>query len=177
MAAENIKQPSSEAEIKELHNILRHDPHRYLDIVNSWIEADPSDVEAYFDRHFAWMELGQPWRAIEDMNRVIGAQGNQIEFITRGEIYRELGDHARALEDFARGEAIDPAEWEAHQVTLLYQADSHAKVGDLGAALACCARLQDDFWTPGLSGAPAGGKAEIAAALRDIAAEAVRKKT
>jgi tetratricopeptide (TPR) repeat protein len=177
MAADKMKQPSTEAELKEFHNILKHAPHRYLDIVNAWIEEDPSNIEAYFDRHFAWMRLGQPLRAIEDMDRVIGTQGNQIELMTRGEIYRELGHHERALEDFARGEAIDPEEWEGHQVGLLYQADSHAKLGDLPAALAYCARLQDDFWTPGLSGAPAGGKAEIAEALRDIAAAAADRKT
>jgi len=42
-------------------------------------------------------------------------------------------------------------------------------------ALDCCARLPEDFWTPGLDGAPAGNKAEIAAELRRIAAAAQRK--
>ncbi len=177
MAVRRMKQPTNEVELKELHKILHDDPYRYLDIVDAWIEEDPNDIEAYFDRHFAWVHLGKPQLALEDMNRVVEAHGGLLDFMGRGEIYRDLGDHERALEDFARGEAIDPQEWADCQITLLYQADSHAQVGDLDAALACCARLQDDFWTPGLNGAPAGGKAEIAATLRDIAAEAVRRKT
>ena len=56
------------------------------------------------------------------------------------------------------------------------QADCHARLGDETTALACCARLPDDFWTPGIEGAPSGGKAEIAATLRSIAAEARRKR-
>jgi hypothetical protein len=48
-------------------------------------------------------------------------------------------------------------------------------VGDEASALDCCARLPDNHWTPGLDGAPAGNKAEVAAELRRIAAEARRK--
>jgi hypothetical protein len=47
---------------------------------------------------------------------------------------------------------------------------------DEASALDCCARLPDNFWTPGLDGAPAGGKAEIADELRRIAADARRKR-
>ena len=38
--------------------------------------------------------------------------------------------------------------------------------------MACCERLHDDFWTPGIEGAPGGGKAEIAEKLRGMAADA-----
>src|SRR5579883_1938939 len=55
---------------------------------------------------------------------------------------------------------------------LLYRADCHARLGDEAAALAYCARLPDDFWTPGVYDAPAGSKAEIADELRRIAAKA-----
>jgi len=58
---------------------------------------------------------------------------------------------------------------------MLYQTDSYAHVGDEASALDCCARLPDDFWTPGIDDAPAGNKAEIADELRRIAAEARRK--
>jgi len=36
--------------------------------------------------------------------------------------------------------------------------------------------LPDDFWTPGLDGAPAGDKAQVAEQLRRIAAEARRAR-
>jgi len=77
----------------------------------------------------------------------------------------------------ARGETLDPAEWDGHQVGWLYQADSYARLGDETADPACCARLQDDVWTPGLNGAPAGNKAEIAARLKDIASEAYGQRS
>jgi tetratricopeptide (TPR) repeat protein len=100
-----------------------------------------------------------------------------MAFMARGEVHRHLGEYEMALDDFNRGEAIDPEEWEKDIVFgLLYQADCHGRLGNEEAALACCERLRDDFWTPGLNGAPGGGKAEIAAKLRSMAAEARRKR-
>jgi hypothetical protein len=60
---------------------------------------------------------------------------------------------------------------------LLVQADCHARLGNEAAALACCARLHDDFWTGSIEGAPGGSKAEIAEKLRLIAADARRART
>jgi hypothetical protein len=59
---------------------------------------------------------------------------------------------------------------------ILYQADTHARLGNEAAALGCCARLPEDFWTPGPDGAPSGGKADIANKLSQIAFEARRKQ-
>jgi hypothetical protein len=80
------------------------------------------------------------------------------------------------LADYDHGEALDPAQWQEDAFGLLFQADCHARLGNESAALAYCTRLPDDFWTPGLHGAPAGGKADIAEKLRSIAAEARRKR-
>jgi hypothetical protein len=55
-------------------------------------------------------------------------------------------------------------------------ADARPHVGDEANALDCCARLPENFWTPGYEGAPGGGKAEIAEELRRIAANAQRKR-
>jgi hypothetical protein len=66
---------------------------------------------------------------------------------------------------------MDPAS-EADALGLLYKADSYARLGDEASALACCARLPDDFWTPGPNDAPPGYKTEIADELRRLAAEA-----
>jgi hypothetical protein len=57
----------------------------------------------------------------------------------------------------------------------LFQADAHARLGDEASALAFCARLLDDFWTPGMNSTPSGGKADIAEKLRRIAADARRR--
>jgi tetratricopeptide (TPR) repeat protein len=90
-------------------------------------------------------------------------------------VHRHLGEYENALTDFARAEAIDPEGWIKDIVFgLYYQADTYARLGNEGAAIACCTRLPEDFWTPGVFGAPKGRKAEIAEALRRIAADARR---
>jgi tetratricopeptide (TPR) repeat protein len=139
-----------------------------------WIADNPANAHAYFDRHFAWMELGEPQRALDDLNVVIQLNPQPVAFWSRGEVYRLMGEYEKALEDFDRAEQIDPAQWTEDAFGLLVQADCHARLGNEAAALACCARLHDDFWTPGIEGAPGGGKAEIAETLRRMAADARR---
>jgi len=172
-----MKQPTTPEEVKVLHDLLRSDPQRYLQIVNEWIAENPGNSHAYFDRHFAWMKRGEPARALADLDKVVELDPKPVAFWVRGEVYRHLGEYARALEDFGRAESIDPEDWEKGIVFgLLYQADCHARLDNEAAALACCARLRDDFWTPGLDGTPSGGKVEIAEKLRSMAAEARRKR-
>ena len=172
-----IEQPRSPDELLAMHRILRSDPQRYLRIVNRWIADDPKNASAYFSRHYAWMKIGEPRRALDDMNTVIKLQPDPTSFLLRGQVYRHLGEYEKALQDYNHGEAMDPALWQADAIGLLYQADTHARLGYETAALACCARLPNDFWTPGVHGAPGGGKAAIADKLRSIAAEARRKRT
>jgi tetratricopeptide (TPR) repeat protein len=170
-----MKEERSPEEILELHELRRADPRRFLEVIDEWLQENPNNFRPYVSRHFVWSDLGQPRRALADMDKVIELAPTQAAFCCRGRVYRELGEHANALADFRRGEAIDPKEWEAHAIPLLYQAASHAHLGDEASALDCCARLPDDHWSPGLDGAPAGNKAEVAAELRRIAAEARRK--
>jgi tetratricopeptide (TPR) repeat protein len=178
MTSESMKQPTTSDEVLTLHNLLRADPQQYLRIVKRWIAEDPRNSSAYFNRHFAWLALGEPQRALEDLNKVIEfePEPNPLTFLSRGDVYRRLGEYENAIEDYNRGEAIDPAEWQDGVLGLFFQADTHARLGNESAALAYCARLPDDFWTPGFKGAPGGGKAEIAAELRRRAAEARRKR-
>jgi len=174
-----MKEPNSEEEIQAFHNLLRSDTRSYLRIVNAWIDENPKNSNAYFERHFAWMNMGEHQRALNDLDKVIELDHNAhpIVFMTRGEVYRCLGQYEAALHDFDRGEAIDPDQWENDIVFgLLFQADSHAHLGNEAAALACCARLPDDFWTPGIADAPRGNKAEVASELRRIAVDARRKQ-
>jgi tetratricopeptide (TPR) repeat protein len=178
--AENelMKEPTTPEELSALHKILRSDPQRYFGIVNQWILANPKNAGAYFSRHFAWMDVGEPQRALEDLNKAIELEPepSSMSFLSRGDVYRHLGEYQKALEDYGRGEALDPALWEADVLGLLYQADTHARLGNEGAALAYCSRLPDGFWTPGLNGAPAGDKMQVADQLRQIAANVRRKR-
>jgi tetratricopeptide (TPR) repeat protein len=167
-----MREPTTPEEVLTIHKLLRSDPQRYLRIVNQWIENDPGNFHAYFDRHFAWMKIGEPQRALDDLNKVVELAPESVAFRSRGEVYRHLGEYDKALEDFGRAEALGPEEWEDDAFGLLFQADCHARLGDEGNALACCKRLPEDFWTPGLNGAPSGDKAQVAEQLRHIAAHA-----
>ena len=176
---ESVKEPSTPEELLATHEILRSHPERYLRIVNEWIAKDPGNSDAYFDRHLAWMHMGEPKRALEDINTAIQLKSkpSPLSLFSRGLVHRRMGEYETALKDFANGEAIDPEKWEKDIVFgLLYQADAHACLGNEQAALSYCARLPDDFWTPGVYGAPGGDKAEVADALRRIAADARRNR-
>jgi tetratricopeptide (TPR) repeat protein len=171
-----MKEPVTPEEIKIFHDLVRSDPQRCLRAANGWIADNPANPHAYFDRHLVWMRLGEPQRAIEDLSKVIALDPEPVAFHCRGEVYRHIGEYEKALGDFARGEAIDPAKWEDDAFGLLFQADCHARLGNEAAALACSARLPDDFWVPSLAGAPGGTKAEIGEKLRNVAVEARRKR-
>jgi tetratricopeptide (TPR) repeat protein len=173
---ESMKEPSTAEEVHALHRILRTDPQRYLRIVNSWIEINPRNAHAFWERHLGWMKTGEPRRALEDLDKAIELDPDPVAFRSRGEVHRHLGEYDKAVEDFSRGEAIDPRQWEDDVFGLYFQADTHARLGNEAAALACCARLPDDFWTPGIHGAPGGGKADIADTLRLTAAAARRSR-
>ena len=167
-----MKEPATAEEVKVLHNLLRSDPRHYLQIVNKWIEENPRNSHAYFDRHMAWMKLGEPQRALADLDMAIQLDPKPVAFWSRGDVYRHIGEYEKALEDLNRAEAINPARWKEDAFGLVSQADCHARLGNEAAALACCERLPDDFWTGSIEGAPGGSKAEIADKLRRIAAAA-----
>jgi len=169
-----MQEPISPEDVFALHKLRRANLRRYLDIVNEWLRKNPKNFRAYFQTAFRVERRGEPRRALADLNKVVELAPTPAAFCARGRVYRQIGEHENALADFRRGEAMNPKESEDAAITLLYQADSHALLGDAANALACCARLRDDFWTPGLDGAPGGGKAEIAKELRRIAAEARR---
>jgi tetratricopeptide (TPR) repeat protein len=168
-------EPANPDELLAFYKILRQDPQRYLRIVNEWIVRNPDNPHAYFSRYQGWMKIGEPRRALEDLNKVVELEGglDPMCLMSRGLVYRHLGEYENALQDFDHAQDIDPKQWENDIVFgLLYQADVHARLGNEAAALSYCARLPDDFWTPGVYGTPRGGKAEIADELRRKAAKA-----
>jgi tetratricopeptide (TPR) repeat protein len=169
-----MKQAETPEELAEFHKLLRTDPQKYLGIVNEWINENPADPQPYFSRHYAWMELGEPRRALDDMNTSIKLEPDRYSYLARGEVHRHLGEYEQATQDFATAEAIDPESWQQDAIGLLFQADAHARLGQEQKALDCCKRLPDDFWTPGIFGAPGGGKSEIADELRHRAFKARR---
>ena len=165
-----MKQPTTADEVLALHNLCQSDPQGYLQITNEWIRQNPRDANAYFSRHFGWLKLNQPDRALDDLDKVVEIEPSQSAYLARGKVLREMGDLRGAISSYEKGEALDPTEWKNDAIGPYFQADCHARLGDEAAAIAYCRMLPSDFWTPGLFGAPAGDKTEIAAELLSIAA-------
>lgn len=152
------------------YDLLRSDPQHYVEMMTDLIRQDVSDASNYFSRHHGWVRLNRPDLALEDLNQAIKLNGHPVEYFARGEVLMNLGRYREALEDFDKGESVDePGHWR-DMWGPLYQADCHARLGDEQAALAACAKLNDDHWAPGLSGTPAGNKAEVIAEIRRRAA-------
>ena len=166
------KPPTTPDEVLALHRLSIADPARFVEIATQWIAADPTDSHAYYDRHSAWMRLGKPQLALDDINRSIELDPRPTAFKARGDFHRRQGDYSLAAQDYAQGEAMAPEQWTEDALPLLYRADTYARMGDQAMALAYCDRLPDDFWTPGHNDLPAGGKTEIAIELGRRASEA-----
>jgi tetratricopeptide (TPR) repeat protein len=172
----SIKEPATAEEVLALHKLRRSDPQHYLHVTSEWIEQNPKNSHAYFERHLAWMDLGEPQLALADLKKMIELEPEPVGFVSRGEVYRFLGEYEKAIADYDRAASINPAEWQENPFALLYKADAYARLGDEAAALGCCADLPDDFWTPGTNNTPSGGKADVANKLRQVAAEAPRRR-
>jgi tetratricopeptide (TPR) repeat protein len=88
-----MKEPTTPDESLEFHNLLGADLQRYLQITSDWIKEDPDNSYAYYDRHLAWMRIGEPQRALDDLNKAIELFPNQARFEARGNVHRNLGDY------------------------------------------------------------------------------------
>jgi tetratricopeptide (TPR) repeat protein len=171
-----MKEPTTEQEILALHNLRRSDPRRYIQIANGWIRKNPRNADAYYGRHIAWSNLGELGRALDDINKSIELDSDPVSHFARARVYRRMGDHKKAIEDYERVKATHPVLSEEDWLSLLYKADSYARLGNEAAALACWKLLPNDIWTPGPNDAPPGNKTEIREELRRIAAEVRRKR-
>ena len=160
--------------LQQFH-LLRSEPQKYLELIEEFIQRNPSDPNGYFRRHNAWDRLGRKDRALDDLNKSLTLEQHPITLKARGILLRGLGRYREALRDFDRVEALDPDLF-VDSWCPLFRADCHAQLGNEEAALTDCARLTDDHWTPGLFGAPAGNKQEVIAEIRRRAAAARRGK-
>jgi tetratricopeptide (TPR) repeat protein len=160
----------------DLHfDLLRSDPQKYLELAHAVVRQNPTDDRAYFCRHQAHSALGQHDLALADIEKTIALrEPHPLLHNARGLVLRELNRHEEAIEEFSRSREIAPEDW-AHIFGALFRAHSHALLGNLAEALADCAALRDDHWTPGLLGAPAGDKNEVTEEIRRLAM-AVRRR-
>jgi tetratricopeptide (TPR) repeat protein len=155
-------------------------------LAEEFIRAEPDDSYGYWSRYQALDSLERYEEALADLNKVLSIEESMfnpddlgsrqkawVTYLARGNVLRALGRYREALDDFNRTQKLDPGPWEG-TLTPLFRAECHARLGDEEAALADCAALSDDHWTPGLLGAPKGDKAEVIAEIRRLAAEAGR---
>jgi tetratricopeptide (TPR) repeat protein len=161
----------TQEEIDRQFQLWRTDPKKLWEVTNKRVVEHPDSPNAYFGRHQAWKRLGRPDLALADLDKSLSLEDHSVTHDARGKILRELGRYHEAIEAHNRSEHLDPQDWRAG-FGPLFRADCYARLGDEAAALADCATLPDDHWTPGMFGLPAGNKQEVAAELRRRAAAA-----
>jgi tetratricopeptide (TPR) repeat protein len=149
-------------------DLLRSEPEKYLDLAEEFIRQNPDDSHGYFTRHWAWKRLGRMDLALADLDHSLRLEPHAVTLRARGLVHRAEGRYQEAIDDFDKSRSMDQETW-AGNFSALFRADCHAKLGNLEAALADCAALRDDHWTPGVFGAPGGTKAEVTAKIRRLA--------
>jgi tetratricopeptide (TPR) repeat protein len=158
--------------ISQIH-LLKTDPAGYLALCNEFIEQSPSDPGAYFSRHQAWCRLDRGELALRDLDTSLALRERPGPRLARARLLARLGRHHDAMDEFNLVEALYKEDFIDHRAAQI-RAYCHAQLGDEKAAIADCASLPDDFWRPDTRGIPGGTKEELAAKLREIAAEVRR---
>ncbi len=162
-------------QLSQNFDLLRTAPQKYLAMAEEFVRANPDQPDGYWYRYHAFDSLGCHELALADLNKVLSYEQQWILYEVRGNALRALGRYQEALDDYNKAEAIDPEGWYGG-FGRLFRAECLARSGDEEAALADCAQLRDDHWTPGLLGAPAGNKNEVIAEVRRLVAEARQKR-
>ena len=119
--------------------LKRRDYNGALTALNSAVQSDPDDVEAYLERGELFTLQGQRDRAFEDLNRAVKlAPKESLGFIERSELYAIAGDTDHALADANHALQLDPASDAAYAA----RAEAYAANGawdramqDAGAAI------------------------------------------
>ena|SRR5579862_557624 len=157
--------------LTERLDLLKSNPVEYLRLANEVVRQHPRDPNAYFSRHHAWTELGKPELALADLDRSLELERHGVTYAARGLLLHGLGRFREAIDDFNASQAMDEGDWMGcfgH----LYRADCYARLGEVERALADCAMLREDHWTPGPFGLPKGSKSDVIAQIKYIAAVA-----
>lgn len=89
-------------------------------------------VPVYYNRAWAYDELGEIDKAIEDYSRVIQIQPDFLDsYVARGYSYAKKGDLERAIEDYSLALRVDPDQFEAR----FNRALAYEQQGDLKRAV------------------------------------------
>lgn len=146
--------------------LLRKDPQAYLDLTTRMIERDPNSTRGYYARHFGWLALGDYSRALLDLDRYVEIKPSSSVLYSRGHVLMKMGRFHEALDDFRRGETMDPTPFNLTWGPL-YESYCHARLGDFDGAIAACEKLFDDQeFEPRDPELPRGTKSDIIAEYR-----------
>jgi len=148
---------------------LHREPEKYLALAEQEVKNNPNSSHAYSARHHALSYLGRKEEALADIDKAISLHPHWANFESKAFVLRDMGRYREAIAAFDQAEKAGPDEW-PFTWGPLFRADTHAKMGNEAAALADCAQLADDHWSPGIYGTPAGNKEAVAAELRRRAA-------
>jgi len=165
--------PGGRKELDDALELLRSDPERSLEICQRYVAEHPNDPNGYFSRFKAWCRLDENEKALTDINRVLELDPNSGGYSSRGVFFRSIGDYPRAIDDLTRARDLDEEEWKG-SLDPHFRADCYARLGRLEEALADCAYIEEDHWTPGLKGLPAGNKQEF---IKEIKRRALRARS
>ena len=163
--------PGGPKELDDAFELLRSDPQRSLEICQRYVAEHPGDAHGYFSRSDVWEKLGENEKALADINKAHELNPNSGGYSTRGVFFHGLGDYQCAIDDLTRAREYDEEEWKG-SLDPHFRADCYARLGRLDEALADCAYIEEDHWTPGLKGLPAGNKQEFIEEIKRRAARA-----
>ena len=156
--------PGEHPLLTEARNCCRDAPEHSLALSNQFLEIHPDDPDGLESRHNAWLELGRPDLALNDVNAALAVRANSGSYFTRALVYRALGDHEHAIDDLTRSHQLDDGVMGF--MPLLFRADSLSQLGRLDEAMADCAHIPEDYWAPRYLGLPGGNKAFVVQKIR-----------
>jgi len=146
-----------------------------LELCEQYVREHPDDPNGLFSRFQVLESLGENERALTDIDRVLEIDPNSGGYSSRGVFFHGIGDYHRAIDDLTRARACDEEEWKG-SLDPHFRADCYARLGLLKEALADCAYIEEDHWTPGLKGLPAGNKQEFIKEIKRRALQARSRK-
>ena len=161
---------TNEVEWQQYHRLLLTHPEQFLRIAEDTIRQYPDDPRGYRDCVSYWMQFKEYDRALSNIDHALALENSTLTRYDRAIVLRCLGRYQEAIDELNRCDAEAPGVyWPFIEID---RATCHARLGNLEAALADCARLPDDHCVPGFDGALGGTKSQIIETARRLAAEA-----